>query len=116
MLISLLSVSGDSTQVLIWTAVEPATGIVSACFPVFLPAFQRRALAERFSSSSRDSSGINLMLHKLFSTRSSASSSRKERTLFRGSEDIDSGASQRTGSAVTELVEMAGGEGGKNYG
>lgn len=116
MLISFLSFSGDSTQILIWTAVEPATGIVSACFPVFLPAFQRRALAERFSSSSRNSSGINVMLHKLFSTRSSASSSRKEQTSFHGSKDIECGASLRTGSAVTESVEMAGGEGGKNYG
>lgn len=108
MLISFLLFSGDSTQVLIWTAVEPATGIVSACFPVFLPAFQRRALAERFSSSSRSSAGIHLMLQKFFSTRSSASLSRKERASSPGSADIESGASQRTGSAVAKSVEKAG--------
>ncbi|MCJ1246869.1 hypothetical protein MMC30_004078 [Trapelia coarctata] len=104
-------ITWDSTQVLIWTAVEPAVGIVSACFPVILPAFQRRAFAERFSSSSCNSAGINLMLQKLFSPRSSASLSKKERASSRGSEDIESGASQRTGSAVIESVEKAGGEG-----
>jgi len=92
-------------------AVEPAIGIVSACFPVILPAFQRRALAERFSSSSRNSAGVSLILQKLFSTRSSASLSRKERASFRGSEDIESGASQRTGSAETDSVDKAGGKG-----
>ena len=58
----------NTSDVLIWTAIEPTVGIVCACFPVVLPAFTRKALVARFPTrrlNSFDSSGGGAFVQRL---------------------------------------------------
>lgn len=50
----------------IWTAIEPAIGILCACFPVIAPAFSRNLLKQRFGSGPGGSS-----LRKIFRSKGS---------------------------------------------
>jgi len=43
-------IQGDDADLVIWTAIEPAVGILCACFPVIAPAFNRSTIKIRFGS------------------------------------------------------------------
>ena len=42
------SIQGDNSNLVIWTAIEPAVGILCACFPVIAPALSRKLIKKRF--------------------------------------------------------------------
>ena len=72
----------NTSDVLIWTAIEPTVGIVCACFPVVLPAFTRKALGARFPTrrlNSFDSSGgrAGAFMHRLVMKTSGSGSNPK---------------------------------------
>ena len=48
---------GDDADLVIWTAIEPAVGILCACFPVIAPAFSRTIIKTRFGSFGGGSAG-----------------------------------------------------------
>ncbi|MCJ1366566.1 hypothetical protein MMC16_005695 [Acarospora aff. strigata] len=47
----------DDADLVIWTAIEPAVGILCACFPVIAPAFSRTIIKTRFGSFGGGSAG-----------------------------------------------------------
>lgn len=59
-------ITGDDADLVIWTAIEPAVGILCACFPVIAPAFSRTILKNRFGNGPGAS-----LLRRVFRSRSS---------------------------------------------
>lgn len=62
-------IQGTDADLVIWTAIEPAIGILCACFPVIAPAFSRGIIKNRFGSGSGGS-----FLRKLFHSKTAPKS------------------------------------------
>ncbi|KAI9872486.1 MAG: hypothetical protein M1830_001567, partial [Pleopsidium flavum] len=56
----------DDSELVIWTAIEPAIGILCACFPVIAPAFSRDLVKQRINTGAGGS-----LLRKIFRSKSS---------------------------------------------